>query len=126
MNGFTESLRQEVTQRHVRVGVVEPGGAATELGSHNKPEVRDEMIDPFYEQTEVLAPEDIADGIAYMVTRPDTPPSASCGSCPPNSSDRISGRPGPAHGHRALNQLPVLPQGGWINGQLLMSHGGYP
>ena len=70
VNGFTESLRQEVTQRHVRIGVVEPGGVATELGSHNKPEVRNEMIDPFYEQTEVLAPEDIADGIAYMVTRP--------------------------------------------------------
>ena len=66
VNGFTESLRQEVTQRHVRVGVVEPGGVATELGSHNKPEVRNEMIDPFYEQTEVLTPEDIA----YMVTRP--------------------------------------------------------
>ncbi len=70
VNGFTEALRQEVTQRHVRVGVVEPGGVATELGSHNKPEVRSKMIDPFYEQTEVLAPEDVADGIAYMVTRP--------------------------------------------------------
>jgi NADP-dependent 3-hydroxy acid dehydrogenase YdfG len=70
VNGFTESLRQEVTQRHVRVGVLEPGGVATELGSHNKPEVRNEMIDPFYEQTEVLTPEDIADGVAYMVTRP--------------------------------------------------------
>lgn len=62
VNGFTESLRQEVTRRHVRVGVLEPGGVATELGSHHKPEVRKEMIDPFYEQTEVLAPEDIADG----------------------------------------------------------------
>jgi NADP-dependent 3-hydroxy acid dehydrogenase YdfG len=70
VNGFTEALRQEVTQRHVRVGVVEPGGVATELGSHNKPEVRSKMIDPFYEQTEVLAPEEVADGIAYMVTRP--------------------------------------------------------
>jgi NADP-dependent 3-hydroxy acid dehydrogenase YdfG len=70
VNGFTESLRQEVTQRHVRVGVIEPGGVQTELGSHNKPEIRNEMIDPFYEQTEVLAPEDIADGVAYMVTRP--------------------------------------------------------
>ncbi|MFG1681240.1 SDR family NAD(P)-dependent oxidoreductase [Nonomuraea sp. NPDC049269] len=70
VNGFTESLRQEVAQRHIRVGVLEPGGVATELGSHNKPEVRNEMIDPFYEQTEVLAPEDIADGVAYMVTRP--------------------------------------------------------
>ncbi|HVM36318.1 MAG TPA: SDR family NAD(P)-dependent oxidoreductase [Actinomycetota bacterium] len=70
VNGFTESLRQEITRRHVRVGVIEPGGVATELGSHNRPEIRDEMIDPFYEQTEVLEAEDIADGIAYLVTRP--------------------------------------------------------
>jgi len=70
VNGFTESLRQELTQRHVRVGLVEPGGVATELGSHNTPEIRNEMIDPFYNQTEVLAPEDVADGIAYMITRP--------------------------------------------------------
>ncbi|MDX3745405.1 SDR family NAD(P)-dependent oxidoreductase [Streptomyces sp. AK08-02] len=71
VNGFTESLRQEVTQRHVRVGVLEPGGVDTELGSHNdhKPEVRD-AIGAFNEQTEVLAPDDIADGVAYMVTRP--------------------------------------------------------
>jgi NADP-dependent 3-hydroxy acid dehydrogenase YdfG len=70
VNGFTESLRQEVTQRHVRVGVLEPGGVDTELGSHNKPDIRNAMIDPFYEQTEVLGPDDIADGVAYMVTRP--------------------------------------------------------
>ncbi|QQM42447.1 SDR family NAD(P)-dependent oxidoreductase [Streptomyces liliifuscus] len=71
MNGFTESLRQEVTRRHVRVGVLEPGGVDTELGSHNdhKPEIR-EAIGAFYEQTEVLVPDDIADGVAYMVTRP--------------------------------------------------------
>jgi NADP-dependent 3-hydroxy acid dehydrogenase YdfG len=55
VNGFTESLRQEATQRHLRVGVLDPGGVATELGSHNKPEVRNQMIDPFLEQTEVLA-----------------------------------------------------------------------
>jgi len=70
LNGFTESLRQEVTQRHVRVGVLEPGGVATELGSHNTPDIRTEMIDPFFEQTEVLAAEDIADGVTYMVSRP--------------------------------------------------------
>ena len=52
VNGFTESLRQEVTPRPVRVGLVEPGGVATELGSHNRREVRNERIDPFYEQTE--------------------------------------------------------------------------
>jgi NADP-dependent 3-hydroxy acid dehydrogenase YdfG len=70
VNGFTEALRQEVTQRHVRVGVLEPGGVDTELGSHNNDDVRSQMIDPFFEQTEVLAPEDIADGVSFMVTRP--------------------------------------------------------
>jgi NADP-dependent 3-hydroxy acid dehydrogenase YdfG len=42
----------------------------TELGSHNNDEIRSQLIEPFLEQTEVLAPEDIADGVAYMVTRP--------------------------------------------------------
>jgi NADP-dependent 3-hydroxy acid dehydrogenase YdfG len=59
VNGFTEALRQEVTKRHVRVGVLEPGGVTTELGSHNTGAVREE-IDNFYATTEALAPEDIA------------------------------------------------------------------
>ena len=54
----------------MRVGVVEPGGVDTELGSHNNDEIRSQVIGPFYEQTEVLRSEDIADGVAYMVTRP--------------------------------------------------------
>ena len=69
VNGFTEALRQEITKKHVRVGVVEPGGVNTELGSHNSGAVR-ASIDAFYETTEVLQAEDIADGVAYMVTRP--------------------------------------------------------
>jgi len=69
VNGFTEALRQEITKKHVRVGVVEPGGVNTELGSHNSGAMRD-SIDSFYETTEVLQAEDIADGVAYMVTRP--------------------------------------------------------
>jgi NADP-dependent 3-hydroxy acid dehydrogenase YdfG len=69
VNGFTEALRQEVTKRHVRVGVLEPGGVTTELGSHNTGTAREE-IDAFYATTVTLVPEDIADGIAYMVTRP--------------------------------------------------------
>jgi NADP-dependent 3-hydroxy acid dehydrogenase YdfG len=69
VNGFTEALRQEITKRHVRVGVLEPGGVTTELMSHNTGPVREE-IDHFHATTEVLVPEDIADGITYMVTRP--------------------------------------------------------
>ena len=69
VNGFTEALRQEITKKHVRVGVLEPGGVATELGSHNSGRMRDD-INQFYDSTEVLQSEDIADGVAYMVTRP--------------------------------------------------------
>jgi len=69
VNGFTESLRQEVTKRHVRVGVLEPGGVETELGSHNSGAMRDD-IDAFYANTEALQAEDVADGVTYMVTRP--------------------------------------------------------
>jgi NADP-dependent 3-hydroxy acid dehydrogenase YdfG len=69
VNGFTESLRQEITKKHVRVGVVEPGGVDTELGSHNSGAMR-EHIEAFLETTVVLRAEDIADGVAYMVTRP--------------------------------------------------------
>ena len=83
VNGFTESLRQEVTQRHVRVGLVEPGGVATELGSHNTPEIRNEMIDPFYEQTEVLPPRTSPTASLTRSPAPATPPSANRGSCPP-------------------------------------------
>ena len=70
VNGFTESLRQEVTERHVRVGVIEPGATNTELPTHNNDYIRSNMLDPYIEQHEVLQPEDIADGITYMVTRP--------------------------------------------------------
>jgi NADP-dependent 3-hydroxy acid dehydrogenase YdfG len=69
VNGFTEALRQEVTKRHVRIGVLEPGGVTTELGSHNTGAVR-EAIDDFFATTQTLAPDDIADGVAYMVSRP--------------------------------------------------------
>jgi NADP-dependent 3-hydroxy acid dehydrogenase YdfG len=70
MNGFTESLRQEVTRRHVRVGVLEPGAVATELTSHNNGRIKAEMLDPFDAEHERLEAEDIAEGIAFMVTRP--------------------------------------------------------
>ena len=68
VNGFTEALRQEVTQKHVRVGVLEPGAVDTELVSHNSQSVRDELAasDAI---PEPLQPEDIAESIAYMVTR---------------------------------------------------------
>ncbi|HVO54986.1 MAG TPA: SDR family NAD(P)-dependent oxidoreductase [Solirubrobacterales bacterium] len=69
VGAFSESLRQEVTERHVRVSLVEPGAVATELVSHNRPEVQETIRDRIG-KLEPLASEDIADAIAYVVTRP--------------------------------------------------------
>jgi NADP-dependent 3-hydroxy acid dehydrogenase YdfG len=69
VGAFSEALRQELTGRHVRVSVVEPGAVATELSSHNRPEVR-EQIGERFEGIERLQAPDIADAIAYIVTRP--------------------------------------------------------
>jgi NADP-dependent 3-hydroxy acid dehydrogenase YdfG len=69
VGAFSESLRQEVTGRHLRVSLVEPGAVATELQSHNRPEVRDQ-IEKRFEDMDILQAEDIADAIAYVVTRP--------------------------------------------------------
>ena len=41
VGAFSESQRKEVTGRYVRVSLVEPGATATELASHNRPEVLD-------------------------------------------------------------------------------------
>ena len=68
VNAFTEALRQEVTERHVRVSVVEPGAVATELSSHNRPEIR-EVIGRNFQDVERLQSDDVADAIAYIVTR---------------------------------------------------------
>jgi NADP-dependent 3-hydroxy acid dehydrogenase YdfG len=70
VNGFTEALRQEVTRQHVRVGVLEPGAVDTELELPNSDRVKSEMFEPFNERHRKLDPEDIADAIAFMVTRP--------------------------------------------------------
>jgi NADP-dependent 3-hydroxy acid dehydrogenase YdfG len=66
---FSESLRQEVTRRHVRVSVIEPGAVATELASHVREEVRQQSMQRLA-GVEPMQAEDIADAIAYIVTRP--------------------------------------------------------
>jgi NADP-dependent 3-hydroxy acid dehydrogenase YdfG len=69
VGAFSEGLRQEVTGRHVRVSLVEPGAVATELAGHNRPEVL-ETLEERFAGMERLRSEDIADAIAYVVTRP--------------------------------------------------------
>jgi NADP-dependent 3-hydroxy acid dehydrogenase YdfG len=69
VGAFSESLRQEVTQRNVRVSLVEPGAVATELAGHNRPEVLEQMGKRFA-GVERMEASDIADAITYIVTRP--------------------------------------------------------
>ena len=67
VGAFSESLRQEMTKRYVRVSLVEPGATATELATHNRPEVLDSIRNQF---GQTMRAEDIADAIIYIVTRP--------------------------------------------------------
>jgi len=67
VGAFSESLRQEMAKRHVRVSLVEPGATASELVSHNRPEVLEGMRGQFGARMEAA---DIADAIVYIVTRP--------------------------------------------------------
>jgi NADP-dependent 3-hydroxy acid dehydrogenase YdfG len=67
VGAFSESLRQEVTRRYVRVSLVEPGATATELASHNRPEVLQSIRSQFGQTMDAA---DIADAITYIVTRP--------------------------------------------------------
>ncbi len=69
VGGFSEALRQEVTGWHVRVSLVEPGSVETELASHNRPAIR-EQIKHRVADIERLRAADIADAITYIVTRP--------------------------------------------------------
>ncbi|HEX4110626.1 MAG TPA: SDR family NAD(P)-dependent oxidoreductase [Solirubrobacteraceae bacterium] len=69
VGAFSESLRQEVTRRHVRVSLVEPGAVNTELASHNRPEIQGVIAERFG-GVERMEAEDIAEAITFIVTRP--------------------------------------------------------
>ena len=69
VGAFSESLRREVSSRHVRVTVVEPGSVVTELVSHNRPEIQ-EVILKNLSGIERMRSEDMADTVVYAVTRP--------------------------------------------------------
>jgi NADP-dependent 3-hydroxy acid dehydrogenase YdfG len=64
LKGFTEALRQELLEERVRVSVVEPGPVSTEL-----PVPLGDAAGHLVNCIEPLRPEDIADAIAYIVTR---------------------------------------------------------
>ena len=69
VGAFSESFRQEFASRHVRSTIIEPGAVATELSDHLRDGIREQVRERFEEMT-MLESSDIADAIAYAVTRP--------------------------------------------------------
>ena len=67
VGAFSEAVRQEFAGQYVRVSLVEPGATATELASHNRPEVLESIRNQFGQRMQAA---DIADAITYIVTRP--------------------------------------------------------
>ena len=69
VGAFSESFRQEFASRKVRSTIIEPGAVDTELTDHIRDGVREEVRGRFAD-IKSLEAVDIADAIAYAVTRP--------------------------------------------------------
>jgi NADP-dependent 3-hydroxy acid dehydrogenase YdfG len=71
VNAFTEALRQELTEArtNIRTTLIEPGAVGTELQSHNRPEIREQMKTRFGDM-KMLESIDIANAIAYAIMQP--------------------------------------------------------
>src|SRR6476646_8448322 len=69
VGAFSESFRQEFASRKVRSIVIEPGAVATELTDHIRDGVREQVRERFGDM-QMLEADDVADAIAYAVTRP--------------------------------------------------------
>ena len=68
INGWSESLRQQLAPG-VRVIVIEPGAVATELTDHITHAETKAAVEQMYEATSIT-PQDIAEIIAFAVSRP--------------------------------------------------------
>jgi NADP-dependent 3-hydroxy acid dehydrogenase YdfG len=68
INGWSESLRQEL-QPDIRVTVIEPGAVATELTDHITDAETKRATEDFVKDL-AIRPEDIAEVIAFAVSRP--------------------------------------------------------
>jgi NADP-dependent 3-hydroxy acid dehydrogenase YdfG len=69
VGAFSESFRQEFAGRRVRTTVVEPGAVDTELSDHIRDGIREQVRERFADIRSLEA-DDVADAIAYAVTRP--------------------------------------------------------
>ena len=70
VNAFSESLRQEVTTKGVRVTLIEPGAVATELQSHITHADTKAGIEKWIADMRPLQADDIARAVVYAVGQP--------------------------------------------------------
>ena len=69
VGAFSESFRQEFAARKVRMSIVEPGAVDTELSDHIRDGIREKTRERFADMR-MLESVDVADTIAFAVTRP--------------------------------------------------------
>jgi NADP-dependent 3-hydroxy acid dehydrogenase YdfG len=67
---FSEALRQECVQDHIRVTVIEPGVVETDLASHITHTAAREIALRRIQEITPLQSEDVANAILYAVTQP--------------------------------------------------------
>ncbi|MBD1898331.1 SDR family oxidoreductase [Coleofasciculus sp. FACHB-129] len=70
VNGFSESLRQEVCKHNIRVTIIEPGMVDTEIDSHITDPIAKQRTEERRKSIVPLQSEDVAAAIAYAVTQP--------------------------------------------------------
>jgi NADP-dependent 3-hydroxy acid dehydrogenase YdfG len=68
--GFSEALRREVYKDNIRVSVIEPGAVATELRDHIGHAGVQQATNTWAEGMRQLQAEDVAEVIAFCVSRP--------------------------------------------------------
>jgi clavulanate-9-aldehyde reductase len=71
VGAFSESLRQEVTARGVRVVLIEPGMVDTELREHITDQAAKAAVEQRASETRQLQAADIARAVHYAVTQPE-------------------------------------------------------
>jgi hypothetical protein len=70
VNGFTEALRQEVTEEGIRTTLIEPGIVDTELQDHIPDKEVKARLEGWVDEKDPLTSADVAEAIRYVVTQP--------------------------------------------------------
>lgn len=71
LGGFSEGARAELARLGIRISLIEPGPTNSELLTHLRPPVFEELMRHIGEGPvfEPLAPQDVADAVAFVVSR---------------------------------------------------------